>query len=332
MAEFILGSPLKPLARRFPRLRRVLWRLDEGFIRLLLGLLRRLPVDRASRMGSHLGGFVGPLLRNKSRLLKENLAIAFPERSGHELDTLVRDCWRQSGRILAEFPRLERLTTDTARFELDTRLCDPAALQPCILLSAHLSNWEVIGIGLQQLGVPHVALYTPPSNPHLDRMLHDSRTAMGTGLLPRDNSARQLLRAMKEGHSTAMAVDRRVDEGVDITFFGHPKASTLMPARLALKQGYAFIPTRVQRLEDARFRITFYPPIEPSDPFVDERERAIDMTQQLHRQFETWIREQPAEWLCSKRLWPRGTTPAGGTNAAGHAVQSAGATRYNKAS
>ncbi len=332
MAEFILGSPLKSLARRLPRLRRALWRLDEGFIRLLLALLRRLPVDRASRMGSRLGGLIGPLLRNKSRLLRENLAIAFPDLPRRELDALVRDCWRQSGRILAEYPHLEQLTTDTARFELDTRLCDPAALQPCIVLSAHLSNWEVIGIALHQLGVPHMALYAPPSNPHINRMLHDSRAAMGCQLLPRDNSARRLLRAMKDGNSAAMAVDRRVDEGTDITFFGQPKPSTLMPARLAAKQGYAVIPTRVQRLQDARFRVTFYPPITPADVNADERECAIDIMQQLHRQFERWIREQPAEWLCSKRLWPRGTSAADGTNAAGHAVQSTGATRYNKTS
>ncbi|MEQ8514170.1 MAG: lysophospholipid acyltransferase family protein, partial [Chromatocurvus sp.] len=194
---------------------------------------------------------------------------------------------------------------------------------PCIVVSAHLSNWEVIGIGMHQQHIPNTALYTPPSNPHLDRMLQASRAVMGCELVPRDNSARQLVRLLREGRSAAMAVDRRVDEGTVIDFFGHPKASTLLPARLSLKQGCALIPTRVERLRDARFRITFYPPIKAADPAADERERAIDMMQQLHRQFETWIREQPAEWLCSKRLWPRGT------NATGGAVQSAGATRYN---
>ena len=29
------------------------------------------------------------------------------------------------------------------------------------------------------------------------------------------------------------------------------------------------------------------------------------MTQQLHRQFEDWIRERPEDWFCSKRLWPK---------------------------
>lgn len=324
MAEFILGSPLKPLARRFPRLRRALWRLDEGFIRLLLALFRRLPVDRASRLGASVGGIIGPCLRNKSRLLRENLAIAFPDGTSQELDALVRDCWRQSGRILAEFPHLDRLATTPERFELDTRLCDPAAQQPCIVVSAHLSNWEMIGIGMHLRGVANAALYTPPSNPYLDRMLRDSRAVMGCELLPRDNSARLLVRLLKEGRSTAMAVDRRVDEGTAIDFFGQPKFSTLLPARLALKQGCALIPTRVQRLRDARFRIVFYPPITATDPSAGERECAIDMMQQLHRHFETWIREQPAEWLCTKRLWPRGT------NATGGAVQSTDPTRYNE--
>ena len=326
MAEFILGSPLKPLAKRFPRLRRALWRLDEGFVRLLLALFRRLPVDRASRLGARVGGIIGPLLRNKSRLLHDNLAIAFPDRTPREIDTLVRECWRQSGRILAEFPHLERLAATPDRFEIDTRLCDPAAQQPCILVSAHLSNWEVIGIGLHLRGVASAALYTPPSNPYLDRMLRDSRAVMGCELLPRDNSARLLVRLLRAGRSAAMAVDRRVDEGEEIEFFGHPKASTLLPARLALKQGCALIPTRVQRLRDARFRIIFYPPITATAPSAGERECAIDMMQQLHRQFETWIREQPADWLCSKRLWSRGT------NATAGAVQSADPTRYNRAS
>jgi len=323
MAEFILGSPLKPLARRFPRLRRALWRLDEGFVRALLALFRRLPLDAASRLGARVGGLIGPRLQKKSRLLRENLAIAFPDSSPKSLDALVLGCWRQSGRILAEFPHLDRLGADPSRVEVDTSRCDPAATQPCIVVSAHLSNWEVIGIGMSRLGIPIAALYTPPSNPHLDRLLQESRAVMGCELLARDNSARLLLRLLKDRHSAAMAVDRRVDDGADIDFFGHPKASTLLPARLALKQGCALIPSRVQRLRDARFRVTFYPPIEPPEATADEHERAIDMMQQLHRQFESWIREQPAEWLCSKRLWPRGT------NAAAAAVQSPGTRSYN---
>jgi len=64
----------------------------------------------------------------------------------------------------------------------------------------------------------------------------------------------------------------------------------------------------VERLQDAHYRVTFHPPIVPKDTGVDETTQGIDMIQQVHRQFENWIRQQPEDWFCSKRLWPKDTT------------------------
>jgi Kdo2-lipid IVA lauroyltransferase/acyltransferase len=103
-----------------------------------------------------------------------------------------------------------------------------------------------------------------------------------------------------------MVMDRRVDDGVPIRFFGHDKLSTIVPARLALKFQCELVPIQVERLQDARFRVTFHPPVRPADPGAEETDQAIDMIQQVHRLFEEWIRQNPQDWLCSKRLWPRG--------------------------
>lgn len=321
MAEFLLGSPLRPLAKRFPRLRRALWRLDAGFIRLLLALFRCLPVDLASHIGAAFGALAGPLLRRKSAIMAENLAIALPDCSPAQRRALVRACWRQGGRILAEYPHLRAFTLASGRLELDTRLCDPSNLQPCVVVSAHLSNWELNGSAMSALGMPNATLYSPPSNPYLDRMLLASRAALNSQLLPRDNSARLLVRALASGRSVGMVVDRRIDGGEPVPFFGQPKDSSLLPARLALKQNCALVPARVQRLRGARFRVTFYPPISPAPGTAGERAKATDMLRQLHGHFEDWIREQPADWLCSKRLWPRGTSATDST------LPSASATR-----
>jgi len=66
------------------------------------------------------------------------------------------------------------------------------------------------------------------------------------------------------------------------------------------------VPVQVERLQDAHFRVTFHPPVHPSDTRVDETTQAIDMIQQVHHQFENWIRQKPEDWFCSKRLWPKG--------------------------
>ena len=159
---------------------------------------------------------------------------------------------------------------------------------------------------MAKMGIPNASLYSPPTNPLIDRMLLNSRRALNCELLPRENSARLLMRAMKEGQTAAMVMDRRVDDGTPVKFFGRDKPSTILPAKLALKFQCDLVPVQVERLRDAHYRVIFHPPVRPRDTSVNETAQAIDMIQQVHYQFEDWIRQQPADWFCSKRMWPKG--------------------------
>jgi len=263
-------------------------------------------VDVASRIGQRVGSWIGPRMREKNAKYRANLATAFPELDDEQLDALLRRCWGQAGRVLAEYPHLDKILKDETRLQIEIRepiatYSDPAT--PCVIVTAHLSNWEVVCTAMARLGIPNASLYSPPTNPFLARMLEQSRLALNCELLPRDNSARLLMRALKKGRTAAMVMDRRIDEGKAIPFFGHDKTSTLVPARLALKYHCDLVPVQVERLEDARFRVTFHPPIRPHDATASEDVKAIDMITQVHAQFESWIREQPQDWFCSKRLW-----------------------------
>jgi KDO2-lipid IV(A) lauroyltransferase len=78
-----------------------------------------------------------------------------------------------------------------------------------------------------------------------------------------------------------------------------------MPAKLALKFDCDLIPARVERIQGARFRVSFYPPVRPGNPGDCENDQAVDMIRQLHELFEGWIRQHPEEWFCSKPVWPK---------------------------
>ena len=52
MARFILGHRLRALGERHGAVEAVLYRLDRAFFGTLLWLIRRLPVDTASRLGA----------------------------------------------------------------------------------------------------------------------------------------------------------------------------------------------------------------------------------------------------------------------------------------
>ena len=309
VAEFIVGSPLRKWARDHRLLRETLWRLDFVLVWVITKLARLLPIDTASRFGEKLGSWIGPRLKKKTAIYRANLAIAFPQLSDPELDRLVTRSWGRSGRVMAEYPHLATILADDDRLQIAIRepietYENPA--RPCVIVTAHQSNWELVCSAMAKLHIPNASLYSPPTNPLLDRMLLESRHALNCELLPRENSARPLMRALKQGKTAAMVMDRRVDEGKAVRFFGRDKLSTIMPAKLALKFNCDLVPVQVERLKDAHFRVTFHRPVRPRNKDADENSQAIDMIQQVHAQFENWIRQQPEDWFCSKRLWPKG--------------------------
>lgn len=311
MAEFIIGNSLRTLARKNRWLQRILWRLDFALVWCLVSLFRCLPVDLASRLGASVGRWVGPRMKRKHALYRENFAIAFPELNEVELDQLATDAWGQAGRVLAEYPHLTTLLEDEQRLQIDiaepvVTYSDPST--PCVIVTAHQSNWEVIGTAMARMGIPNATLYSPPTNPYLDKLLADSRRALMCELLARDNSARLLMRALKQGRTAAMVMDRRVDEGDTVSFFGHQKMATTMPARLALKFKCDLVPVQVIRKKDASYRVIFHPPVKPRNPTADDGSQALDLTQQVHDQFESWIKASPQDWFCSKRIWAKGVT------------------------
>jgi len=308
LAEFIVGNPLRKLARKHRPLGAALQWLDFALVWLVVKIAQLLPVDLGSRLGRRVGAFIGPRLKAKNAIYRNNMATAFPQLSDSELDDLMARAWGQAGRILTEYAHLDEILSDPERLEIDLReqivtYSDPS--QPCVIVTAHQSNWEVVCSAMAKLGMPNASLYSPPSNPKLDRMLLESRRALNCELIPRENAARPLMRALQKGRTAAMVMDRRVDDGAPIRFFGHDKESTLLPAKLALKFGCDLVPVQVQRKRDARFLVTFHAPITPGDREADENSQAADMIQQVHEQFEQWIRLSPEDWLCSKRLWAK---------------------------
>ncbi len=308
MAEFIVGRPFRKLARKHPSVARALWYLDYMVVRGIVGLFRALPVDAASRVGSFLGRMIGPQLRKKSQIIGENLAVAFGGLSDSERKRMTSGVWEQAGRVLAEYPHLDTINGDDSRIEIEFRGTSAESLlgsEHLVFVSAHQSNWEVAILAMAKLGIESTTLYSPSSNPFLDHMLRESRGALRCELVPRDNSMRPLMRAMSTGRAAAMVVDRRVDSGADIEFFGHDKKSSVLPARLALKFGCGVTPVQVERQDGARFRVTFHAPIMPQDLQASAEVQAAEMTAHVHRLFEQWIKESPQDWFCSKRLWPK---------------------------
>src|ERR1700733_11908284 len=77
-----------------------------GFF-LLMGLFRLLPLDAASRLGGWMGRTIFSRLP-PDRIARANLKAAFPQKSQGEIETILSDMWDNLGRVVAEYPHLEK--------------------------------------------------------------------------------------------------------------------------------------------------------------------------------------------------------------------------------
>ena len=309
MARLLLGNSLNKAVKRLPLLQQLLWAVEAGAFGMFIGISRLLSPERASALGRGIFRAIGPRL-DKTRIFRRNLTLAFPEKSAGEIDTLIREIWGNLGAVLTEYPHLRSYAVAGKPERLEIVINNDSPVfqhtgKAAVFVSAHLANWEIPLASAIRLGLPVSVLYTPLQNPWLDRMLYKARARMGINMLPRDSGVRTLVRELGSGRSIGLLVDQRVDSGEPVPFFGLEMNTSTTPARLALRYHCDLIPIRVQRLGGARFRVSFEPPIIPGPGITDEHMKILDMTRQLNELFETWIREQPREWLCSKRRWAK---------------------------
>lgn len=264
-----------------------------------------LPVRWASAIG---GAFAAHVLYHFpfTRHFRTNVDLLFPELPEKERRRIARGMARNTGRTFAEYPHLGTLTDpdqnwiETVDLEVYQRLW--AEGRPIIFVTGHIANWELTaGVGGRR-GIPLTVAYATRHNAPLNDRLLRYRSAMQCKLAPRDAAALQFYRALSNKECIGIIFDQRADDGIWVPFFGRPAATTPAPARLALKFDALIVPVQCERLDGARFRVTFHEALRPAD-FRSCPDPVAAMTENLNRTLEQWIRANPQDWMCRRRRW-----------------------------
>jgi Kdo2-lipid IVA lauroyltransferase/acyltransferase len=176
--------------------------------------------------------------------------------------------------------------------------------RPFIFVTAHLGNWEISAATARRLGLPLTVVYSRQANPIVEWLVQRRRRDLGCRFVAADDSLRPLLNELRTGRSIGLLVDLRVESGEAVPFCGHDTATTLVPARLALKFGCPLIPVRVERIRPAHLRVTLCDPVLP-DAAAAPDAQARQMMAAVNALFESWILTRPHEWQCFQNRWPR---------------------------
>lgn len=281
--------------------------LEALALMLAFGLLGALSPEAASNLGGFLGRTLGPRLPVTHRA-RRNLRLAFPEKSGVELTRILRGMWDNLGRVVAEYPHLGRITAPGSDRVTLGDVAPVLALRDQrkagIVASAHLANWEILPVMAARHGVGMTAIVREPNNPLVRPLIDRLRGVAGGQLTPKGRTgARQAIDVLRRGHVLGLLFDQKLSRGFSVPLFGIEAMTSAAPAQLALRFGCPLVPVRVERTGPARFRVTAHPPIEL--PTTGDRQAdAIQITRELNRILEAWIRERPEQWLWLHRRWP----------------------------
>ncbi len=284
-------------------------------VRTLVCVVQALPIRLALGLANPLSGLIHALDRRHREVAAENLRHAFPEKSTCEIERLVRECYRHFCLLLIEIillPRKFRMSNWRRHGELINGEPISKVLiseRPCLLVTAHLGNWELAGFALGAIGHRTYAIARVLDNPYLERFLKRFRQATGQTIIAKKDDFDRLESVLKSGGKVATLADQDAGQrGVFVNFFGRSASAHKAVALMALEFSARMIvagTVRTTNLISDRigpYEMICEDVIDPEE-YRDRPDAIREITQRYHDALERLIRKHPEQYFWLHRRW-----------------------------
>ena len=291
-------------------------KLEFAFVWVFVQLLGVLPRGVARGLGAGIGWIAFRLLGRLRRVGLRNLELAFPRMGEAERERTLRVVYRNLGYLLAEFCLMPGYTAESAsrfiRYEgLENYLKARDKGNGVLVLTGHLGVWELSSFYHSLIGHPMGMVIRRLDNRSLDAFVNGIRCMHGNYVLHKDDFARGLMMAMRNGDAVGILMDTNMTppQGVFARFFGIEACTASGLAHVALKTGAAVLPGfMLWEPAEQKYVLRFGPEL-AFEQTGNLKEDAAAATQQCNDVLESWIRRYPDQWLWIHRRWK--TRPAG---------------------
>ena len=271
---------------------------------IMFSIFKILRLKASSALSGKLFEKIGPLFRSK-KLIHSNLKKAFPSTNLENLDKITTLMWNNYGRVFAEYMFIKDFREDKSNAKIE--IVGQEILEdikrknkPVVFISGHLSNFELMAMHIEKVGIKLSAIYRPLNNLFLNKIMerirkkyickHQIKKGIG--------GMKKLIQLKKLNYSTALMIDQRVSQGIESDFFNQKAFTTTIPAQLVKKFNLPVVPIFIERINNINFKIVVKKPIT-----FDNDETTKSITDELNLILEKMIIYKPEQWIWSHNRW-----------------------------
>ncbi len=199
--------------------------------------------------------------------------------------------------------RVDQLVEVRGQEILDQAL---ASGRGCIVVTAHMGNFDLLGCAHAIRGVPVNVVYKDIHWREAHDFFFAARRKAGVTVIPPKGSERQILRALRANQVVAFVIDQHMPKhrGVACRFFGRYASTTPAPALFAMKTGAVVVPALIHRVGNSGHHVSqIFPPIAMEEPHADRAENLKHNMQRLNDWLEAEVRKRPEQWLWLHKRW-----------------------------
>lgn len=275
----------------------------------LLKGLSHIPLPFLYGIATLLYGVSYHLLGYRKKVVRENLAHAFPEYDEAKRRQIEKHFYQNLSNWVVEIIKSPGFSASALQKRCSVKENDALRElrdnpQSAIVLTAHLGNWEWAG---QKMGLyleqPLSVVYKPLTNPMINQVMQDIRTHFGNETVSMTHVMRRMHQGTNRNLVSSFLADqspKTSDAGYWRDFLNRTAPFFNGPEKIAKKLNLPVFFGQIKMLKKGYYEIEFQlitknaaqtQPNEITDAYITHLERAI--------------REQPENWLWSHRRWKR---------------------------
>ncbi|MGD0657443.1 MAG: lysophospholipid acyltransferase family protein [Syntrophorhabdales bacterium] len=284
-------------------------------VRGFQGFLRVLPERLSCYTGVSFGRLGYLFLKDRRNVAIRNAMRISPGISREMAQRTARVCFEKLGVDLIEALLFQYLKkSDLAdRFRLEMRGGVKETLaedRGALALGFHYSNWEIMGVASHLLGREIVALARPlKGHAGLNRFLNGLRASTGLTIIPNKDTARAVMRLLKEKRMVAFLGDQREkrSKAVWVELFDHKVPTSKGIVAIAMKTGAPVIPIYSIREGFLRYTVVCDEPVLMERTGGDLEELIYRNARRINEVLERIVGGHPEEWFLVHRRFGRDT-------------------------